>query len=1311
MGVGPADVAGTHPHQRTYPEPVARQGEREPKQRFVVPPITFPAELPVSAARLEIAEAIRNHQVVVVAGETGSGKTTQLPKICLELGRGQAGLIGHTQPRRLAARTVAERIADELGTPLGTTVGYQVRFTDRVGPQTQIKLMTDGILLAELQRDRTLRRYDTLIIDEAHERSLNIDFIIGYLRQLLPRRRDLKLIITSATIDPGAFARHFFGAPVIEVSGRTYPVEVRYRPLSLPTEAPSAGGGGRGRDGGNGAVDEDAAVDDVEEPRDQTQGVCDAVVELSREGPGDILVFLSGEREIRDTADALAEVVGPTTEILPLYARLSMAEQHRVFSDHPGRRVVLATNVAETSLTVPGIRYVVDPGTARISRYSHRTKVQRLPIEPISQASARQRAGRCGRVADGICIRLYSEQDFGARPAFTDPEILRTSLASVILQMTSIGLGDIAAFPFLDPPDNRAVKDGLALLDELGALTRGSPGTQPRSLTTIGKRLAQLPIDPRLGRMVLQAEVNGCVREVIIIAAALSIQDVRDRPTEHREAADQLHRRFADPTSDFVAYLNLWQYLREQQQQLSSNQFRRMCRREYLNHLRIREWQDLVAQLRQIAGSVGVATNASSTDATRIHQSLLSGLLSHLGLRESDRTEFTGARSARFQVWPGSALFRKPPRWVMAGELVETSRLWGRDVARIEPEWVEPLAEHLVKRSYSEPHWEAKRGSVVALEKVTLYGLPIVSARTVGYGTVDPELSRELFLRHALVEGDWRTHHAFFAANLALLDDVEQLESRARRRDILVDDETLFDFYDERIPDHVVSGAHFDSWWKRARREDPELLDYSHSLLIAEGAKAVAAADFPDTWPLPDGGSLRLTYQFEPGTDDDGVTVHVPVQTVAGLDPAPFSWQIPGLRLELVTALLRSLPKAIRTAFVPAPDTARAVVEAIRAHAQPPSSDLVEVLARELTRRGGFTVPVAAFDLAKVPDHLRPTFRIEDVRGRVVQVEDGRSARGKDLGALGELLRPRVRAAVAAIAGAGIERAKLAGWDVGTLPRSVERQDGGRTVSAYPALVDEGGNAAVRVLASAAEAERAMRTGTRRLLLTSLGDPLARLKGQVEYVLPQADRLSLALSRYPSVNALLEDCLACAVDDLVVQHGGPAWDGEAFETLLTQVRTGIDEAGLDVVRSVSRVLAQAGEVERAISSTSSLALLPMLTDVRAQLGELVPAGFVAEAGRRRLPDLLRYLRAVSHRLARAPENVNADRGRMDRVAAIEASVDACVAGLPPSRREAREVSDVRAMVQELRVSVFAQGIGTAYPISEQRIEKALAAWN
>ena len=834
-----------------------------------------------------------------------------------------------------------------------------------------------------------------------------------------------------------------------------------------------------------------------------------------------------------------------------------------------------------------------------------------------------------------------------------------------------------------------------------------SPGPHPRTLTRLGKRLAQLPIDPRLGRMVLQAETNGCVREVIIIAAALSIQDVRDRPTEHREAADQLHRRFADPTSDFMAYLNLWQYLREQQHELSSNQFRRMCRREYLNHLRIREWQDLVAQLRQVAGSVGVATNASSTDATRIHQSLLAGMLSHLGLRESDRTEFTGARGAKFQVWPGSALFRKPPRWVMAGELVETSRLWGRDVARIEPEWVEPLAEHLVRRSYSEPHWEARRGSVVAVEKVTLYGLPIVTARTVGYGRVDPELSRELFIRHALVEGDWRTHHSFFAANLALLDDVEELESRARRRDILVDDETLFDFYDERIPDQVVSGAHFDSWWKRARREDPELLDYSHSLLIAEGAKAVAAADFPDTWPLPDGGSLSLTYQFEPGTDDDGVTVHVPVQTLAGLDPAPFDWQIPGLRLELVTALLRSLPKAIRTAFVPAPDTARAVVEAIRPDTEPPSSDLVDVLARELTRRGGFTVPVEAFDLTKVPDHLRPTFRVEDAQGRVVQVDKGRSAQGKDLTELAELLRPRVRAAVAAIAGAGIERARLAGWDVGTLPRSVERQDGGRTVSAYPALVDEGGSAAVRVLASAAEAERAMRTGTRRLLLTSLGDPLARLKGQVEYVLPKADRLSLALSRYPSVNALLEDCLACAVDDLVVQHGGPAWDGEAYEALLAHVRAGLDEAGLDVVRTVARVLAQAGEVERAISSTSSLALLPMLTDVRAQLGELVPAGFVTRAGRRRLPDLLRYLRAVSHRLARAPENVNADRGRMDRVAAIEASVDACVAALPPSRREAREVSDVRWMVQELRVSVFAQGVGTAYPISEQRIEKAL----
>ncbi|MDX6363333.1 MAG: ATP-dependent helicase HrpA, partial [Streptomyces sp.] len=771
---------------------------RMAERRTRVPAITYPEQLPVSQKKDDIAAAIRDHQVVIVAGETGSGKTTQIPKICMELGRGVRGMIGHTQPRRIAARTVAERVAEELDTPLGEAVGWKVRFTDQVNPDgTFVKLMTDGILLAEIQTDRELRAYDTIIIDEAHERSLNIDFLLGYLAQLLPKRPDLKVVITSATIDPERFSRHFGDAPIVEVSGRTYPVEVRYRPL----------------------LEEEGDDSD----RDQITAICDAVEELQGEGKGDILVFLSGEREIRDTADALTKKNYRFTEVLPLYARLSHAEQHRVFQQHTGRRIVLATNVAETSLTVPGIKYVIDPGTARISRYSHRTKVQRLPIEAISQASANQRKGRCGRTSDGICIRLYSEDDFLARPEFTDAEILRTNLASVILQMTAAGLGDIEKFPFIDPPDHRNIRDGVQLLQELGALDPTEKDPRKR-LTQTGRKLAQLPVDPRLARMVLEADKNGCVREVMVIAAALSIQDPRERPAEKQAQADQQHARFRDETSDFLAYLNLWRYVREQQKERGSSSFRRMCKQEYLNFLRIREWQDIYSQLRTVAKQMGIHPKEEDAADQSVHVSLLAGLLSHVGMkdvketggesgRSTGKNEYLGARNAKFAIFPGSALFKKPPRFVMSAELVETSRLWARVNARIEPEWVEPLAGHLLKRTYSEPHWEKDQAAVMAYEKVTLYGVPIVAQRKVNYGRIDAEASRELFIRNALVEGDWRTHHKFFADNRRLLTVVEELEHRARRRDILVDDETLFDFYDQRVPEHVVSGAHFDSWW------------------------------------------------------------------------------------------------------------------------------------------------------------------------------------------------------------------------------------------------------------------------------------------------------------------------------------------------------------------------------------------------------------------------------------------------------------------------------------------------------------------
>jgi ATP-dependent helicase HrpA len=1228
-----------------------------------VPTISYPPELPVSQRRAEIAEAIRDHQVVVVAGETGSGKTTQLPKICLELGRGERGMIGHTQPRRLAARTVAERIAAELRTPLGQTVGYQVRFTDRVGRDTRVKLMTDGILLAELARDRTLRRYDTIIIDEAHERSLNVDFLLGYLARLLHRRPDLKLIITSATIDPERFSRHFGGAPVVEVSGRTYPVEVRYRPLA----------------------------EDPDDDRDQTQGILDAVDELCREGPGDILVFLSGEREIRDTADALRRHSFPRSpggvEVLPLYARLAAAEQHRVFQAHAGRRVVLATNVAETSLTVPGIRYVVDPGTARISRYSHRAKVQRLPIEPISQASANQRKGRCGRTADGICIRLYAEDDFAARPEFTEPEILRTNLASVILQMTALRLGDVAAFPFIDPPDRRSVKAGVDLLAELGALDGGR-------LTSTGRQLAQVPADPRLARMLLEAGRRGCAREVLVIVAALSIQDPRERPSDKQEAAAAQHRRLADPGSDFLSWLNLWRYLHERQAELSSNQFRRLCRAEFLNYLRVREWQDLHGQLRAVVRDLGIKLNRAEAepDADRIHTALLAGLLSHIGLKQGDTRDYLGARGTRFAIFPGSALARKPPQWVMAAELVETSRLWAREVARIQPEWAEELAAHLVKRTYAEPHWSRSRGAVLATERVTLFGVPIVAQRQVNYGPIDPPLARELFLRHALVEGDWETSHEFFARNRRLLAEVEELEHRARRRDILVDDHTLFDFYDQRIPDEVVSARHFDAWWKRARQDQPDLLDFERSMLIGDAAGAADAAAYPDTWEQ-DGHRLRLTYQFEPGSDADGVTVHVPLAVLNQIGPDGFDWQVPGLRQELVTELIRSLPKAVRRSFIPAPDWAAATLERIG----PADGPLLEVLARELARAGRVEVAPDDFDLAKVPAHLRMTFRVVDRRGRGPAQVVGE---GKDLDELKRRLAPRMRAALAAAA-PGLERDRVRGWDLGTLPRVVEERRGGRVVKGYPALVEEPGGVAVRLLESEAEQAAAMWAGTRRLLLEAVPSPVRFVLGR------QTNQAKLTLSRYRhgSATDLFADCLAAAAGDLIAANGGPAWDEAGFKRLLDAVREELPAAALEVVSAVERALAVAGQVEARLAELTNPAFAPATADVRAQLDDLVYPGWVTATGRRRLGDVRRYVRAMLQRLERLPGDLARDAERSESVAratvAWHRALDRAAGRPDPA------LAEVRWMLEELRVSYFAQSLGTPYPVSEKRVLRAI----
>ena len=1215
--------------------------------------ITYPAELPITARRTEIAEAIAAHQVVVVAGETGSGKTTQLPKICLELGRGQRTMIGHTQPRRLAARTVSARIAEELNVPLGAQVGYAVRFDERVSAETSVKLMTDGILLTEIQRDRQLRRYDTIIVDEAHERSLNGDFLLGYLKRLLPRRPDLKVVITSATIDPERFSANFGGAPIIEVSGRTYPVEVRYRPVVDPDD-PSA-----------------------DPDRDTISAISTAVDELAREGRGDILVFLSGEREIRDAADALrghTQRWREPVEVLPLYSRLPTAEQQRVFADHSTRRIVLATNVAETSLTVPGIHYVIDPGTARISRYNTRTKVQRLPIEPISQASANQRAGRCGRVADGICIRLYSEAEFRSRPEFTQPEILRTNLASVILQMAALRLGDVSDFPFLDPPDRRQITDGRTVLTELGAL-------EGERLTRVGRQLAQLPVDPRLARMIVAGAAAGCLREVLVIAAGLAIQDPRERPVEHQPAADANHRRFTDPTSDFNSNLALWRYLREQQKALSGNAFRRLCRTDFLNYLRVREWQDVESQLRQTAKALGMPGGPATDDADLIQRALLAGLLSHVGAYEERTRDYQGARGSRFVIFPASALARRRPDWVVAAELVETSRLFARVCARIEPAWVEQAAGNLVRRSYGEPRWSKGRGSVVATERVTLYGLPLVTDRTVAYGRIDPELSRELFIRHALVEGDWETRHQFFHDNARALAAAEELEERSRQRGLVADDEALFAFYDARIPADVVSVRHFDAWWKNAKRGNPDLLRYAPKPVAAE---AEIDEDFPAVWPWA-GADLRLSYVFDPADARDGVTVHVPLAVLAGLPAAPFEWQVPGLREELVTAMIRSLPKLVRRRLVPAPDLARAFL-AGPGRDGADAGPLTDVLAATLAQWRGVPIRAGDWRFESLPAHVRVTFAVEDEAGTVL-------AEGKDLDTL------RARLSAAALAEVSADFQPLRGrttWDFGALPEVYETERGGHLVRAYPALVDEGSSVALQLVASPAEQRAANRDGVRRLVLLAVPSPTQT----AVRALTSSERMALRVTPHDSPAELLADCLAAAAD-AIIGAGPPPGDVASFDALVVRTRAELPAMATRLLREVAAALAAYGEarlaVDRVRASTAA-------EDMNAQLGRLVHPGFVTETTAPRLPDLARYLRAIA---IRAGQPGARDAELSARAQLLEHDYIDVVQSLPPDRRTDPDVVEVRWLLEELRVSFFAQRLGTRVPVSEKRVQRAI----
>ncbi len=1243
--------------------------------------LDYPAELPVVERREDILAAIRDHQVVVVAGETGSGKTTQLPKMCLELGRGRKGLIGHTQPRRLAARSVAGRLAEELSVPLGEQVGYQVRFNDQSSPSTLVKLMTDGILLAETQHDPLLLRYDTLIIDEAHERSLNIDFLLGYLKRLLPKRPDLKIIITSATIDVERFAAHFGStktpAPVVEVSGRTFPVDVHYRPLVRSEE------------------DED--------DRTLQEGILHAVREvetIEREkgwlhGPRDVLVFLPGEREIRETADTLRRADLKGTEILPLYARLSNEEQNRVFAPHRGRRIVLATNVAETSLTVPGIRYVVDPGLVRISRYSYRAKIQRLPIEPVSQASANQRKGRCGRIAEGVCIRLYDEEDFLSRPAFTDPEIQRTNLASVILSMLALKLGNIEDFPFVDPPDDRFIKDGFRLLFELGAVN------DKQQLSALGRKLAKLPIDPRLARMVLAGAERGSLREVLIVVSALAIQDPRDRPADKRQAADQAHQRWHDPDSDFVALLNLWHGIENAREALSGNQLRRWCREHYINYLRMREWHDTFRQLRQLLRDMDIevpaplprdeneseeqAKQARRKTSGKLHQALLSGLLSNLGTLLENR-EYLGARNRKFMIHPGSGLAKKTPKWVMAFELIETTKLFARTVAKIDPQWIEPQAQHLVKSSYSEPHWEMKRAQVVAFEQVTLFGLPIVARRRVHYGPIAPQESRELFIRRALVEGEFQTKGEFFTHNRALIEEVEALEDRARRRDILVDEETLFAFYDERIPTDIVNGKGFEHWRKQAERQDPTLLKFDIDALKARDAHDVTQAQYPDHLTLS-GVAYPVSYHFDPDADDDGVTLTVPAAMLPQLPVHALEWLVPGLLREKCIALLKSLPKSIRRQVVPIPDWVDAALETL----VPDERPLTEALGEFIRRRTATRVHSDDWRLDLLPLHLIMNVRVVDHAGKTL-------GQGRDVRALERRFEEAASAGAQALADQASQAPALDELPESPLPESRVTTQAGIRVEAYPALMAEAHSFKVALFDHPAKAAAVHQEGVARLAIAKRPEQVKAIKR-----LPGVEKCALLFAKVGSKQALVDDLLLAVFTQVVATHPLPRSANEFTERLKATESELIPYAASLLTR-IEEALKGHLAVTKVLKGKLNFALALVYSDVSAQMQRLVYPGFIRDAGEW-LSEYPRYTEAALIRLDKAARERGRDQMMMQDVQALEARFDA---RRKSERRGAAEDPELVAFgwwIQELRVSLFAQQLGTQMPVSVKRLEK------
>lgn len=1216
-----------------------------------LPNLQYP-DLPVTDKRQDIIEAIKNNQVVIICGETGSGKTTQLPKLCLEAGRGIHGIIGHTQPRRIAARSVASRIAEELNCEIGSHVGFKIRFSDHTRPDSYIKLMTDGILLAELQKDRYLNQYDTIIIDEAHERSLNIDFILGYLKILLAKRPDLKIVITSATIDPQRFSSHFNNAPIIEVSGRTFPVEVRYRPLL--------------------DIDE-------ESDRDPVSAILEASDELSHEGTGDILVFLSGEREIRETAEALRKHHPPHTEILPLYSRLSTAEQNKIFSSHGRRRIVLATNVAETSLTVPGIRYVIDTGYARISRYSFRSKVQRLPIEKISQASANQRKGRCGRVAEGICIRLYAEDDFSNRPEFTDAEILRTNLASVILQMESLGLGHVENFPFVDPPDKRLLKDGYRLLDELHA-------TQNHKVTRLGKQLSRLPVDPRIGRMLIAANEYNALNEVLIIASALSIQDPRERPADKQQKADEAHRLYQDEDSDFLSYVNLWHFYHEQRHHLSRNKLRKLCQQRFLASRRMEEWREVHSQLLTHCKEMKFAVNSEPASYDNVHMAILTGLLSHTGIK-TDEGDYEGVRNTRFNIFPGSGLFKKKPKWIMSGALIETSRLYAHNVARIQVEWIEMLAKHLLKYHYDEPHWSKKSAQVSAWRKSSLYGLVINPRQRINYGPIDPVTSREIFIRHALVLGEYQTNAPFFKKNLSLIEDIEQLEHKSRRLDVMVDEQILYQFYDERIPVNIYNGHAFEKWRKQAEKSNPDLLVLNRETLMQHAAEDVTTEQYPDHLNVA-GVDLELHYHFEPGHELDGITVDVPLTLLNHINEQQFEWLVPGLLHDKVTALIRALPKNLRKHFVPAPDFARKALQAMDFN-----NNLVTSLSQQLVRlsNAGLSSSELASMLSSVQldDHYKMNVRLIDEYHKQIDMS-------RNLVALQEKYHQKVQYQFTSKSQWDIEKAGIRQWDFSELPEVMHSTINGLDVTGYPALTDEGDSVSIKVYASQSQADHEHRDGLKKLIRLQLSQQVKYLKKN----LPGIDQLCLHYSTIGKCEDLKNDLVNAVLEQNFLAENSNIRTQLQFHKIIETGRSEMINTANSICSSLLEAMKTYTEIRKRLKNKLSPNWMESINDINEQLEHLFYEGFISDTPPQWLQHYPRYLKGIVRRLEKLQTHADRDRHASREFRPLwQNYIDH-----QDNYYESDSLQTYRWLLEELRISLFAQELKTASPVSGKKLQ-------